>query len=80
MLKGIIGCVLCVVGIIFVVFFWTLKDSIHLEYAATDKFKYAACIGGTVAAAIIVILGAVFAYTGWCDFFMGTGGGTRIIG
>lgn len=82
MLKGIIGCVLCVVGIIFVVFFWTLKDSnsIHREYKAIDKFKYAACIGAAVAGAVVVLLGVVFAYTGWCDFFMSIGGGTRVIG
>lgn len=80
MLKGIIGCVLYVAGIILVVFFWTLKDSIHREYKAIDKFMYAACIGGVAAGSIIIILGSVLAYTGWCDFFMGIGGGTRVIG
>ena len=79
MLKGIIGCALLVIGIIFGVFLWCLKDSIHHEYSAADKFKYAACIGGTAACVIVVILGSILAYTGWCDFFMGTGG-TRIIG
>ena len=79
MLKDFMfALVLVIGGIVLGIFLLDLREDLYDRRRIGRRFAHAACLGGAIACAIMVLFGAILLIQVGCDFFMGVDKGSRI--